>query len=162
MPWESYSSSESAHDEARDHFAHAIALQPSSYEPLNNLGASYLATRDNARALQALERAALLEARDPAVFNNMGIALGRLGRYDEALEAFLHAGPKYAAWNNLGWVRYEQGHYSAAVSAYERALLVARGEQRLQILRNLLTARKALEGGTKQSSKTARSPRALP
>ena len=151
-----------AHDEARDHFARAIALQPSSYEPLNNLGASYLATRDNARALQALERAALLEARDPAVFNNMGIALGRLGRYDDALEAFLHAGPKYAAWNNLGWVRYEQGHYSAAVSAYERALLVARGEQRLQILRNLLTARKALEGGTKQSSKTARSPRALP
>jgi len=134
-----------AHKEARIHFELAIALQPSSYEPLNNLGASYLATRDDARALQILQRAALLEARDPAVYNNMGIALGRLGRDDEALETFLRAGPEYAAWNNMGWVRYEQGDYSAAISAYERALLVARGEQRLEILRNLLITRKALE-----------------
>jgi len=134
-----------AHDEARIHFARAIALQPSSYEPLNNLGASYLATRENAQALRTLERAALLEARDPAVFNNLGVALGRLGRHDEAFKAFLRAGPEYAAWNNMGWVRYEQGDYSAAISAYERALLVARGEQRLEILRNLLITRKALE-----------------
>jgi Flp pilus assembly protein TadD len=134
-----------AHDEAREHFEHAIALQPSSYEPLNNLGASYLATHDNARALDVLQRAALLEARDPAVFNNMGIALGRLGRYDEALEAFLRAGPEHAAQNNLGWVRYEQRHYAAAIAAYERALLAARGEERLKILENLLAARKALE-----------------
>jgi Flp pilus assembly protein TadD len=151
-----------AHDEARDHFVCAIALQPSSYEPLNNLGVSYLATRDNARALHALERAALLETRDPAVFNNMGLALGRLGRYEEALEAFRRAGPDHAAWNNLAWVRREQGHYSAAISAYERALLVARGEQRLPVLRNLLAARKALEGHKKQSSEEAGSPGALP
>lgn len=151
-----------AHDEARKHFVRAIALQPSSYEPLNNLGASYLATRDNARALRALQRAALLEARDPAVFNNMGVALGRLGRFDEALEAFRRAGPEHAAWNNFGWVRYERGHYKAAISAYERALLVARGEQRLQILRGLLAARKALEERTERSSKAERSPKALP
>jgi Flp pilus assembly protein TadD len=145
-----------AHDEAREYFEHAIALQPSSYEPLNNLGASYLATRDNARALHALQRAALLDARDPAVFNNMGIALGRLDRYDEALEAFLRGGPEHAAWNNMGWVRYEQGQYAAAVSAYERALMAARGEARLGVLRNLLAAKKALEQRSNRSSKAAR------
>ena len=83
--------------------------------------------------------------RDPAVFNNMGVALGRLERYDDALEAFLRGGPEHAAWNNLGWVQYEEGHYAAAISAYERALLAAHGEQRLEILRNLLAAREALE-----------------
>jgi Flp pilus assembly protein TadD len=150
-----------AHEEARKHFERAIALQPSSYEPLNNLGASYLATRDNGRALDVLQRAALVETRDPAVFNNMGVALGRLGRYDEALEAFRRAGPEHAAWNNMGWVRCEQGHYKAAISAYERALLAARGEQRLEILRNLLAARKAAERSTKPTSKVARSRKAL-
>jgi Flp pilus assembly protein TadD len=134
-----------AHDEAREHFEHAIALQPNAYEPLNNLGVSYLATRDNARALDAFQKAAFLEHRDPAVFNNMGVALARLGRYDDALEAFLRGGPEHAAWNNLGWVRHQEGHYAAAISAYERALLVAHGEERLEILRNLLAAKQALQ-----------------
>ena len=62
----------------------------------------------------------------------------------------------------MGWVRCEQGHYKAAISAYERALLVARGEQRLEILRNLLAARKAAERPTKPTSKVIRSPNALP
>jgi Flp pilus assembly protein TadD len=130
------------HDEARQAYQRAVALHPDSYEALNNLGVSYLTTGDFAGAEEALRRASTQQSRDPAVFNNLGLALGRLERYDEALEAFRQAGPEQAARNNLGYVAYLNGNYGRARAEYELALL-ARGDQRLEVLRNLQVARDA-------------------
>lgn len=129
-------------DLARDAYRTATDLLPNYYEAWNNLGVSYLSTQEFEDAAATLERAARVESRDPAVLNNLGLALGRLGRYDEALDAFLKAGTKQVAQNNLGYVAYLNGDYDRALMAYETALLEG-GDDRLQVLRNFVTAQKA-------------------
>jgi len=130
------------HSEARESYERAIALHPSFYEALNNLGVSYLATAEYEAAAQALRRASRTQTRDPAVFNNLGLALGRLRDYDRALSAFRRAGSEQAARNNLGYVLYLNGDYERAIREYEQAVL-AGGDQRPQVLRNLRLAQRA-------------------
>ena len=84
----------------------------------------------------------LIERRDPAVFNNLGVALGRLDRFDEALQAFRRAGPEHVALNNLAFVQRERGLVFEAIESYEKALLAAPPDDRLEILRNLDLATK--------------------
>lgn len=64
--------------------------------------AAHGAGRAYGRAAEVLQRAAGLVPRDRAVQNDLGLALGGLGRDEEALAAFLRAGDAQAAHNNLG------------------------------------------------------------
>ena len=130
-------------EEAQQSYLRAVALQPNDAMLLNNLGVSYLSTREHGRAGEVLRRAAGLAPHDRAVQNNLGLALAGLGRYDEALEAFLRAGGAQAAHNNLGTAHLLNGDPERAVAEYEQALL-APGDERLAVLRNLRAARRAL------------------
>jgi Flp pilus assembly protein TadD len=131
------------HDEAQAHYRRALQVQPKDYETLNNLGVSCLLTGDHAAAVSALRRAAALEPRDPAVHNNLGMALAGLERYGEALEAFRRGGSEQGALNNLAYAYYLNGRFEDAIAHYERALL-AQGDNKVTILRNLRLAQEAL------------------
>lgn len=139
------------HAEAREAYERAVALHPYYYEALNNLGVSYLATAEYEAAEQALRRASRAQTRDPAVFNNLGLALGRLEEYDRALSAFRRAGSEQAARNNLGYVLYLNGDYARAIQEYEQAVL-AGGDQRVQVLRNLRLAQRAAREQTRREA----------
>jgi Flp pilus assembly protein TadD len=128
--------------DAREAYTRATALRPRYYEALNNLGVSYLSTEEFSAAEKVLQQAALAQNRDPAVFNNLGLALGRMERYDDALGAFQRAGSEQAARNNLGYVSFLNGRYERAIAEFERALLAA-GDQKLLVLRNLRAAQRA-------------------
>ena len=143
------------HEEAQAAYTHATELQPSFYEALNNLGVSYITSGKFEPAVEALRKAARYETRDPAVFNNLGLALGRLGRYDDALEAFRRGGSEQAARNNLGYVSYLNGDYARARAEYEQALL-ASGDQRMLVLRNLRVAMRAESDGQKSADSPTR------
>ncbi len=54
----------------------------------------------------------------------MGLSLCRLGRYDEAFEAFRNAGGEAAAHNNLGVYLSQQGEHALALYHLQRALEV--------------------------------------
>jgi len=58
----------------------------------------------------------------------LGVALGKLGRTDEAINHFLEAlriSPKYAdAHNNLGIVLFRQGNIQEAIDHFEEALRI--------------------------------------
>ena len=129
---------------AREAYLRATALKPEYYEALNNLGVSYLTTEEFEAAEKALRKASVHQTRDPAVFNNLGLALGRMERYGAALDAFQRAGSEQVALNNLGYVCFLNRDYKRAVAEYERALL-AGGDQKLLVLRNLRAAKKALD-----------------
>lgn len=69
--------------------------------------------------------------------NNLGVALSRLGRLEEACEAFRHAiqlrpsCPVVAF--NLGWALYESGRKQAAIEALDRALALGSSPRALHV-----------------------------
>ena len=79
-------------------------------------------------ALQALARAAQIMPDDAVAQLNLGNALGRLGRLEEAQASFgraLRIRPEFAeAHNNLGDLQLELGQLDAAVASCRRALEV--------------------------------------
>ena len=71
------------------------------------------------------QRALDLDRRNPVYLNNLGVALGELGRFDESEQAFrraLKAKPAYAEGQfNLGKVLHKLGKMDEALRAFERA-----------------------------------------
>lgn len=91
--------------------AHRLAEQyPLSARIFHFLGASRLARRRDAEALEALLRASRLVAGDAGILNLLGVALYRLGRYEEAR---LHFEQSLAS---------EPGNYDALVNASANAI----------------------------------------
>jgi tetratricopeptide (TPR) repeat protein len=65
---------------------------------MNNLGFAYLRANENAKAVEVLTPASEKLTTVAYVHNNLGVALERMGRKDEAKAAYLHAmdlSPKY-------------------------------------------------------------------
>ncbi|MDP2267776.1 MAG: tetratricopeptide repeat protein, partial [Deltaproteobacteria bacterium] len=50
------------------------------------------------------------------------LVLGKLGRYEESLNAFQKAGDKASAYNNLGCVYLAQKKYQQALTAFQKAI----------------------------------------
>ena len=114
-------------------------LAPQNSTIVNNYGVANLLAGDTVLAEEAFRHVISLEPRDPAHRNNLGSALGRQGLYKEAMKVFRSAGGEQAAENNLGYVYYKNGLLDDAVAHYELAL-VAQGDDKLKILRNLSAA----------------------
>jgi Flp pilus assembly protein TadD len=80
------------------------------------------------RAIDEYEKAAAVDPRNPAVFNNLGVALRDRRRLSGAVEAFERAlalDPKYEkALNNLGVARFQQGEYQGAIEVLRQALRI--------------------------------------
>ena len=77
-------------------------------------------------ALQPLERAVRLLPVDPDCHGNLGAALRRLGRLEDALRCFRHALSIKSGipelWNNLGNVQKDLGQFAEAIDSYGKAL----------------------------------------
>jgi tetratricopeptide (TPR) repeat protein len=81
-----------------------------------------------ANAIEEYRRGTRIDAHNPGLFNNLGVALRESGHLDEAIAAFqaaLNIDPKYEkALNNLGVSRYQQGQYADAIELFNHALRV--------------------------------------
>ena len=136
-------------DQRGDHAAaitqleRARALDPRDARLLNNLGVAYLRIGDPRAAEVVLREALRLDRADEALrSNNLGMALGMQGKFDDALASFRVAGDEQGAQNNLAYIHQLRGDYDAAIAHYEAAL-VAGGDGDLQVLKNLETVREA-------------------
>jgi tetratricopeptide (TPR) repeat protein len=58
----------------------------------------------------------------PKIYNNLGLVLAKLGRYDAAFEAFSQAGDEAQAYNNLGCAYLQAGQRKEAIRAFEQAI----------------------------------------
>jgi tetratricopeptide (TPR) repeat protein len=105
------------------------ALHPSSGLAWKAL--SVALQMQNKEALDALQRAARLLPNDAEAQSNLGAALRRCGRLDEAvacLRRALQMRPDLAeVWNNLGNAERDLGHFDAAVAALREALRLKPG-----------------------------------
>ena len=135
------------HERARELAERAHALSPKDARIVNNLGVSYLTSQEFERAEQAFRAAILLDPEDdPALRNNLGLAVGRQGRYQEAMVEFRRAGTEQAALNNLGYLYYLNGEHAKAIENFERSLQASGGD-RLTVVKNLQAAQAALDRG---------------
>jgi Flp pilus assembly protein TadD len=115
------------YDLAVQYFTTAIGLSHGSdaAEIYNNLGVVNLARKEYGLAVDAFRQA--LKSGDVSArsYNNLGLALARLDRLDEALESFKYAGGESRANNNLGYVLLTDGQPEKAVPYFERAVELA-------------------------------------
>ncbi|MEA1867387.1 MAG: tetratricopeptide repeat protein [Thermodesulfobacteriota bacterium] len=128
------------------HYKAAINIKPDQYILLNNLGMSYYLNGEYKKSAETLLKAieAGSDPKNAKVYNNLGLVLGKLDRYEEALEAFKKAGDRPAAYNNLGYCYFLQGKYEEAIAVFEKAIDI-KPSFYPSANKNLKMAKKALE-----------------
>ncbi len=81
--------------------------------------------------MRELERCALIAPEEPRVWYKLAVLNDRLGRYDEAIEAFEQAielAPSEAAYHQgLGFTLETMGRRKEAIKCFKRALLLEQG-----------------------------------
>jgi len=115
------------HDRAAAHYTAALDLHQGEgvAEIYNNLGVVHIARGEYGRAVEAFRSALKAGAVSERTYNNLGLALARLNRLDEALDAFKYAGGEARANNNLGYVLLTDDKPEMAVPYFERAVELA-------------------------------------
>lgn len=110
-------------------FQKALELSPEDKETLNAIGVIYLLKlEDYAKAVEFLQKALRVDKNYSEAWNNLGVAYERMGKYNEAIEAYkaalqntFYRNPEKAL-NNLGRVYYRIRRYDDAIEAYREAI----------------------------------------
>lgn len=110
--------------EGEKFFQEALTCQPHNGDVLNNLGANYLMQGKFSQAIDVLLEAIKAGNTKKRVYNNLGVALVKSKRYQEAFEAFKMSSSEAVAYNNIGYIYYLQREYKKAVKCFEKALLL--------------------------------------
>lgn len=110
------------HAEATHAFQVAAKQAPDQAHVFNNLGFSLYLQEQFAEASAALEQALSLKPDFARARMNYALALGKLGRTDEAFAQFEQVGPPADAHYNLAILQTDAGDYVAAVESLDQAL----------------------------------------
>ena len=112
------------YDKAVEQFTAALELHQGNGvdEIYNNLGVVHIARKEYAQAVDVFREALKAGGVSARTYNNLGLALARMGRLDEALESFKYAGGEAKANNNLGYVLLTDNQPAKAVPYFEKAI----------------------------------------
>jgi len=115
---------EGGYERAARHFARALELHQGNGEDEihNNLGVVHIARKNYGKAVESFRQALKAGGVSARTYNNLGLALTRMGRLDEALESFKYAGGEAKAHNNLGYVLLTDNQPVEAVPYFEKAI----------------------------------------
>ncbi len=85
-----------------------------------------LEAKDFKEEIECYDKVLEIDPKFAAAWNNKGLALRKLGRYDEAVECYdkaLKIKPKFAAaWNNKGFALSNLGRYEEEIECYNKAI----------------------------------------
>jgi serine/threonine protein kinase/Flp pilus assembly protein TadD len=112
-------------DQAEAEFKTALAIAPNDWEPAFQLGRLRYKRLQYAGAVEAWEKARAVSADHPGIHRDLAAAYHMLDRDEDAagsLQKALEIEPSAAAYNNLGTLRFFQGHYVDAVTAFDKAV----------------------------------------
>lgn len=108
-------------DQALQTLNAGLAVQPRSPVLLNNLGMAYLVKGDHEAALRQFTQAASLDADDARYRANMAVALGLMGRYDEAMSLYRQVTTPAEAHYNLAVLAESRRDLDTAQREYAAA-----------------------------------------
>jgi eukaryotic-like serine/threonine-protein kinase len=103
----------------------ALRLDNQDWQTYLELGVNAYKTGAYKEAASNFEEALRLEPDNVPALRNLGAVYHLLGRDDDAASALqraLEIHPNADAYNNLGYIRFYQGRYQAAVPAFEKAV----------------------------------------
>src|SRR5215203_3518233 len=107
-------------DRAKESFERAVKMEEVA-DTLNNLGFSLYQNGNYRAAVDRLKRAAKLAPNDERILNNLGLALCRLGKIDEAYKAFTRATGPLTGNLNTAKMLERFGREDNAIRYYEAA-----------------------------------------
>ncbi len=105
-----------------------VELRPTSWSGFNRLGALYFQSSRYEKAVEAFRRAIALNPDVARLHFNLGGALLRLGRFEEAraaLDESIRISPVPQAYTNLGVAHYLLGRFPEAAVSFQRAVELA-------------------------------------
>lgn len=146
-------------DLAAKHFRLALksANGKDAARVVNNLGVTHMARQQYRQAARLFRNALESGGASARTYNNLGLALTRMGRLDEALEAFRYGGNESKAYNNLGYVLLMEGRPQQAAGYFERAVELSPTFYD-KAFENLKRARMAASSGTENEGSTPNLP----
>lgn len=110
------------HAEASAEFRRAIDSKPQEVYLYNNLGFSLYLQQQYDEAAEVLQQAVTMKPDFARARMNYALVLGRLGRFDEALEQFAIVSGEADAHYNVGMLQAQAGRYADAARSLETAL----------------------------------------
>ena len=123
---------------ARKSYEKALEIKPDYAKAMSNLGATFNELKDFSAAARMLKDAIQAGDVEPAVYNNLTIALWSSGAYDaaiiaakEGIKLFPTYGPLY---NELGVAFFKLGRMEEAVSAFKTAHVMIPKWQKANLL----------------------------
>jgi len=114
---------------AGKYFEHARKLDPQNPALLADMGYSAYLQKDYESAEALLRESVHLSPGDARATNNLAMALGYQGRYDESLETFQKFNPQTQALLNLAFVQSQRSDFLTAKATYERVLTAEPGNK---------------------------------
>ena len=106
---------------ALEAFKAAVEADKDNAEYLNNYGFLLYQNHDYDDATKYLKRAAKLAANDPRIWNNLGLAQCRRGKFDDAYQSFARAVGEYNGHVNVATQLMAQGQAKEAIKHLEKA-----------------------------------------
>jgi tetratricopeptide (TPR) repeat protein len=133
--------------EAEELFKEAIDLRPSYWKAFDSLGKFYLRRGRNDDAAKMFQRAIDLAPDNARALANLGAVYIRTRQVEKAEEQLIKSlaiHPTFGAYNNLGYIYFQQGHYAKSVPMFENAVRL--GGANSSLLNGLAEAYKATPG----------------
>lgn len=109
-------------DEALDYFDRAMSIDEPTSELLGDLGYALYLSGDLDSATSKLARALRMDPQNERIRNNLALAYGKQGNYDQAYELFQQSGDEAQALSNLAFIQSQAGDVRFAKQNYHRAL----------------------------------------
>jgi Flp pilus assembly protein TadD len=140
--------------EASERFAQATKVQSPSAELLNDMGYNYFLMDNLSEAEICYRRAIELDPQYTAAQNNLGLALGQQGKFDDAMKAFAKTGNDSQAHTNMAYVYAQHRYLDQARQHYLKAL--GHDEKNERAAEGLVQVAKAFDAAVQsQANKTA-------
>ena len=110
------------HATATKYFDHARQLEPSNAPLLTDMGYSGIVQKDYARAEGLLDAAVRLRPDNTRAVNNLALAIGYQGRFDESLATFRKINSESQSLANLAYIHTQRNEREQAIDCYRRAV----------------------------------------